>query len=162
MSRDRPVRALVFCVGFAGLLAGCQPAPPGAPAGPPPARQTTTSLDLETARAALAERLIAEGFTVDRDVGGLRVQSTDPRFMRCASLPVRSRDSDSSQRRMARADRTTTTATIRLEQAGARTRLSWQPGFTGSYLNRIENIRFAAACESTGAFEQLMSTALAD
>jgi hypothetical protein len=152
--------ALVLSLGLAGLVAACQPGPASAPAGPPPARQTTTSLDLEAARATLAERLIAAGFAVDQDVGGLRVRSTDPRFMRCASLPVRSRDSDSSQRQMARAERTTTTATIRLEQAGARTRVSWQPSFTGSYLNRIENIPFEAPCRSSGVFEQLMSTVL--
>jgi len=158
--RERLAQALVLSLGLAGLLAACQPTPSAAPAAP--ARQTTTSLDLETARATLAERLIAAGFAVDLDVGGLRVQATDPRFMRCATLPVRSRDRKSSQRQMARADRTVTTATIRLEEAGARTRVSWQPSFTGSYLNRLDNLRFDAPCRSTGAFEQLLSTALPD
>jgi len=160
--RARAARLFASTSGFvlAALVAACQPVPAGLPSGPPPPRQTTTSLDLETARATLAERLRGEGFSVERDVGGLRVRATDPRFMRCPVVQVRSLDRDSSKRQSARADRTITTVTIRVEEAGRRTSLSWQPTFTGSYLNRIENLRFERACASTGVVEQLLSTAL--
>jgi hypothetical protein len=150
------LRALVLGVGLGGLLAACQPVP----SGPPPARQTTTSLDLSSARDLLAERLAAEGFTVELDVGGLRVRSTDPRFMRCDTVWVRPLGRDSGQTRLVRPDQTVTTASIRIEAAGPRTRVSWQPRFTGSYLNRLDNIRFDNPCRSTGVLEQLLSTAL--
>ncbi len=152
----RPLTAAVLL----GLLASaCQPA---APAGPPPPRQTTTSLDIEAASVALADRLIAEGFTVERDVGGLRVRSEDTRFMRCDVLKIRPRGGESEQTRLVRPDRTITTATVRIEQAGPRTRLGWEPRFVGSYLNRLDNIRFDSACRSTGVLEQLLATALPD
>lgn len=144
---------------LAGLVAACQPAPQ---AGPPPPLRTTTSLDLEAARSGLAGRLAAEGFTVEQDVGGLRASSTDPRFMRCDTLQLRPLGRDSGQTRFVRPDRTLTTAAIRIEAAGARTQLSWQPGFGGSYLNRLDNIRFDNPCRSTGVLEQLLSTALPD
>ena|GEM_PF-959463 len=153
---------LASILGLGASLVACQPAPSGLPSAPPPARQTTSSLDLEAARATLAERLIAEGFTVERAVGGLHVRTTDPRFMRCPVLQVRSRDRESSQRRLVRPDRTVTTAAIRIEEAGPRTRVSWQPTFTGSYLNRVDNIRFEQACADSGALAQLLSTALPD
>ena len=154
------LRTALSALALVGLVAACQPISSGRPAGPPPPRQTTTSLDLETARATLAERLGAAGFMVEPDVGGFRVSSADPRFMRCPVVPVRSIDRSSSKRQLARADRTTTTATIRIEEAGRRTRLSWKPTFTGGYLNRIENLRFERPCAGTGVFAQLMETAL--
>jgi hypothetical protein len=156
LSRRPLLRALVLGVVLGGLVAACQPAP----SGPPPVRQTTTSLDLPSARDLLAERLAAEGFSVEREVGGLRVSSKDPRFMRCDALRVRPLVRDSGQTRLTRPDQTLTTATIRIEAAGPRTRVSWQPRFTGSYLNRLDNIRFDSPCRSTGVLEQLLSTAL--
>jgi hypothetical protein len=152
-------RALAASLVLAALVAACQPAPPP---GPPPPRQTTTSLDLQAARTTLTERLVALGFTVEADVGGLRVRSADPRFMRCDALKLRPRGSESEQSRLTRADRTTTTAAIRIEAAGARTRLSWEPRFSGSYLNRLDNIRFDNPCRSTGELERLLATALPD
>ena len=95
-----------------GLLASaCLPA---GQAGPPPPRQTTTSLDIEAASVVLADRLIAEGFTVERDVGGLRVRSEDPRFMACDVLTIRPRGGESEQTQLARPDRTTSTAAVRI------------------------------------------------
>lgn len=141
------------------LVAACQPAPPP---GPPPPRQTTTSLDLEEARVALVARLVAEGFTVEPDVGGLRVRADDPRFMRCDVLMLRPRGRDTKQTQPTRPDQTTTTVIIRIEAAGPRTRLAWEPRFFGSYLNRLDNIRFDAPCRSTGVLEQLLATALPD
>jgi hypothetical protein len=152
--RSRAV-ALAALLGL--LAAACQPA---APAGPPPPRQTTTGLELEAARTALADRLAAEGFTVEAAVGGLRVHSFDPRFMTCDVLTLRPRGSESEQTRLARPDRTTTTVAIRLEEAGARTALSWEPRFTGSYLNRFDNLRFEQPCRSTGVLERWLATAL--
>lgn len=144
--------------GLLALLVGaCQPA---APTSPPPPRQTTTSLDIEAASVALADRLIAEGFTVERDVGGLRVRSEDPRFMRCEVLTIRPLGGESKQTRLTRPDRTTSTAAVRIEAAGQRTRLTWEPRFLGSYLNRLDNIRFEAPCRSTGQLEHLLTTAL--
>lgn len=150
-------RALAWSLVLAGLVVACQPAPPP---GPPPPRQATTSLDPEAARTSLAERLTAEGFTVEADVGGLRLRSDDPRFMACDVLTIRPRGGESEQTRLARPERTTTTATIRIEAAGTRTRLSWEPRFSGSYLNRLDNIRFEQPCRSTGVLERLLETAL--
>ena len=156
----RPTLPALAAAVLLGLLASaCQPA---APTGPPPPRQTTTSLDIEAASTALAERLIAEGFTVERDVGGLRLRSEDPGLMRCDVLTIHPRGSESEQTQLARPDRTTSTAAVRIEQAGSRTRVSWEPRFLGSYLNRLDNIRFDSPCRSTGQLEQLLATALPD
>ena len=155
--RGRRVTALAGAVGLAVLVAACQPA---APTGPPPPRQTTTSLEIDAARTALTQALVAQGITVEPDVGGLRLTATDPRFMRCDTLQLRPRGRDTQQTQLARPDRTTTTAAVRIESAGARTQLSWAPRFSGSYLNRLDNIRFEQPCRSTGVLEQLLSTAL--
>jgi hypothetical protein len=142
---------------FAMLLGACQP--PSPPPGPPPPVRTTTSLDLEGARTTLAERLLAQGFSVDRKVGGLVVRSSDARFAACPAIWV-SELGRRDRRRLVEADRTLATATIRIEEAGPRTRLGWQTSFSGSYLNRLDNIRFEAPCRSTGELERLLETAL--
>ena len=138
-------------------LTACQP--PAAPPGPPPPVGTTTSLDLDSARMALAERLLALGFSVDRDVGGLSARTTDTRFSACPAIWV-SELGRRDRRRLVEADRTLATATIRIEEAGPRTRLGWQTRFSGSYLNRFDNNRFEAPCRSTGELERLLETAL--
>ena len=141
-------------------IAACQP--PAPPPGPPPPLVTSTSLDLETARETLAERLLAMGFAVDRRLGGLTVSSADPRFTACAALRVRELGRDDTRSRLVSADRVTATADIRIEEAGPRTRLSWATRFSGSYLNRFDNIRFEASCRGTGELERLLSTVLPD
>ena len=151
------LRSLASAALLGLLLTACQSA---APTAPPQPRQTTTSLEPAAARSALARHLIDEGFTVDRDVGGFRVQSTDGRFMQCDTLLLRPRGRDTKQTRLTRPDQTTTTAAIRIEVAGERTRLSWEPRFVGSYLNRFDNNRFERPCRSSGVFEHLLSTAL--
>lgn len=156
-SRPAAIPALLMaCLLMFGVTA-CQP--PAPPPGPPPPLRTTTSLDLEGARTALAERLLAQGFSVDREVGGLVVSTSDPRFAACPAVWV-SELGRRERRRLAEADRTTAAATIRIEAAGPRTRLSWQTSFSGSYLNRFDNIRFDGPCRSTGALERLLETAL--
>lgn len=122
--------------------------------------QTSTSLDLDSARTALEERLLAQGFDVDRAVGGLVATSTDPGFVVCEPLIMQERGSDATRSRTARADRTTARAWIRIEEAGTRTRLSWETSFTGSYLNRFDNRRVEEPCRGTGALERLLETAL--
>jgi hypothetical protein len=139
-------------------LAAC--VPPAPPPGPPPPVQTTTSLDLVAARQALEERLQAEGFDVDRAVGGLVATTTDARFVACEPMMMQERGSSATRSHIARPDRVTATASIRIEEAGPRTRLSWGTAFSGSYLNRFDNRRVEAPCRSTGELERLLETAL--
>ncbi len=153
-----PIRRTAWLLALGALLGACQPPP--SPPGPAPPLRTTTSLDLPATHAALAERLAAEGFTVERSVGGVTVSSTDPRFTACDRLQLRERGSDDTRSELVRPDRTTATAVIRIEEAGARTRLSWQTRFTGSYLNRFDNLRVEAPCRGTGELERLLETLL--
>ena len=146
-------------IALLGLLAVAACQPPAPPPGPPPPARTTTSLDLETARTTLTERLIAQGFSVDREVGGLVVSTTDPRFSACPAIRV-SELGRRERNRLTRPDRTTATAVVRIEAAGARTLLTWQASFSGSYLNRFDNIRFEAPCRSTGELERLLAGTL--
>jgi hypothetical protein len=139
-------------------LAACQP--PAQPPGPPPPSRTTTSLGLEAARETLAERLQAQGFAVERRVGGLVARSTDKSLASCDVIRLRELGQDDTRSRLVRADALTATADIRIEEAGPRTRLSWQTRFVGSYLNRFDNVRVDAPCRSTGALERLLETAL--
>jgi hypothetical protein len=142
-----------------GLLAVAACQPPAPPPGPPPPLRTTTSLDLETARTTLTERLMAQGFSVDREVGSLVVRSTDPRFSACPVISV-SELGRRDRSRLTRPDRTTATAVVRSEAAGARTLLTWQTSFSGSYLNRFDNLRFEEPCRSTGELERLLAGTL--
>jgi hypothetical protein len=156
--RAAALRPLLIACLLAFAVAACRP--PAPPPGPPPPLATSTSLDLETAREQLAERLLASGFSVVQRVGGLSVSTTDPRFASCDVISVRERGSDATRSRLTRADAVTATADIRIEVAGPRTRLSWQTRFSGSYLNRFDNIRFEQPCRSTGELERLLATAL--
>ncbi len=139
-------------------IAACQP--PAPPPGPLPPMRTTTSLDLETARLALTERLTQDGLEVEQRLGGLTVTGTDDRFTACAPIVISDVRGGNHRSRLTRPDRTTATAVVRIEAAGARTLLSWQASFSGSYLNRFDNLRFEAPCRSTGELERLLAGTL--
>ena len=146
-------------IALLGLLAVAACQPPAPPPGPPPPARTTTSLELDAARAAFAERLLVLGFSVDREVGGLVVSTTEPRFTACPAIWV-SELGRRDRSRLTRPDRTTATAVVRIEATGARTLLTWRTSFSGSYLNRFDNLRFEAPCRSTGELEQLLAGTL--
>ena len=150
--------ATTAAFGLALAAAGCTTAPP--PSAPLPAH-TTTSLATSEATEQVIAALQGAGFIIERDVGGLRATSHNPRFTACERILVRDRLNDSNNRSMrTAADQTTAVVTVRVQEEGARTRVDWHSRHSGNYLDRYTNLRFDAPCGSTGALEELLAGAV--
>jgi hypothetical protein len=147
-------RALWLAAPLATLLAACA-------GGPPPPTEATTALPPAAATERLEQALTAEGVDVARQPDGLRVTTSDPRFVRCLPVNVRDSSGDSSRNVFTQVSERRGVVDVRVASVGDQTRVTWQPRFTGRYHNRVNNSFFDQPCESTGELESLLAQAVA-
>lgn len=156
-------RHLVPAMGLLGLAACMQqPAPqPGVSTAPLGAMSTLSVDDAET---AMAERLQSLGFTVQerRDTGVIQGELTTgapTSWASCDRVVVTERD-DRNRTHWADADTRRASVTARFSELGGQTSVTLTPRFAGVYLDRFDNLPFDRPCSSTGELErQLLAAA---
>lgn len=156
------MRTLLVALGVV-LLASCAgPKPqPGVSTAPLGALST---LSIDAAETAIAERLAGLGFAVEeRGANAIvlaRIDEGAPaEWSICDRVEVR--DLDGGIRfDWAEAKDRRTSVTARFSELGGRTAVVLKPRFEGIYTNSFDNLPFARACASTGTLETLLLAAV--
>lgn len=157
-----PAGALA-CLTFLAL-AGCAPQATAPRQVATPALTTATSLSPQAAEAAMQERLVALGFAVAVDPGGIVraeiAEGAPPEWLACARALVENTDGIVPRSHWADPETRRVWLEVRIAAADGRTSVTLSPYYEGIYLDRFNYLDFREECASTGQLEPLLLAAV--
>lgn len=146
-------------------LAGCMPqATAPRQAASPAALATTTNLTPQAAEAAMQQHLVALGFAVAVDPGGIVraeiAEGAPPEWFACERVLVENTDGIVPRSHWADPETRRIWLQVRIAAADGRTSVTLSPYYEGTYLDRFNFLEFREECASSGQLEPMLLAAV--
>ena len=163
--RRTDVTRVVAAACLTGLaLAGCVPQASAPRQAASPALGTTTSLSPQAAEAAMQEQLVALGFGVAVDSGGvIRAEIPEgapPEWLACERVLVENHDGIVPRSHWADPRTRRVWLEVRIADVAGRTSVTLSPYYEGIYLDRFNFLEVREECASTGLLEPMLLRAV--
>ena len=163
--RRTDVTRVVAAACLTGLaLAGCVPQASAPRQAASPALGTTTSLSPQAAEAAMQQQLVALGFGVAVDSGGvIRAEIPEgapPEWLACERVLVENHDGIVPRSHWADPGSRRVWLEVRIADVAGRTSVTLSPYYEGIYLDRFNFLEFREECASTGLLEPMLLRAV--
>jgi hypothetical protein len=145
-------------------LVGCVPQATAPRQAANPALSTTTNLTPQAAEAQMQQRLVALGFGVAVDPGGIIraeiPEGAPPEWLACERVLVENHDGIVRRSHWASPETRRVWLQVRIAEADGLTSVTLSPYYEGTYIDRFDFLEFREECASTGQLEPMLLAAV--